>query len=68
MKVVLDVKANRELQENDLIVYKKGGWFVVSKKNFFDEQLKKNYDFKIKIEELQNDLKELAKIVKGQNK
>lgn len=64
MKIVLDVELNREPKENDLIVFKKGKWQVISKKEFFASQERINLDSSKKIDELKNDLVKLAKIVK----
>lgn len=64
MKIVLDVELNREPKENDLIVFKKGKWQVISKKEFLASQERFNLDSSKKIDELKNDLVKLAKIVK----
>ena len=63
MKIVLDVELNREPKENDLIVFKKGKWQVISKKEFLASQERFNLDSSKKIDELKNDLVKLAKIV-----
>lgn len=64
MKIVLDVELNREPKENDLIVFKKGKWQVISKKEFLASQERFNQDFADKLENLKDDLVKLAKIVK----
>lgn len=68
MKLVLDVKDKNEIKENDLIVYKNGNWEVVSRESFLakyiNDQRLLNKEYKQKIEKLQKDLVNLAKIVK----
>ena len=72
MKIVLDLKINREPKENDLIVYKNGQWCVLSKESFLakteGKQMLKNQEFEKRIEKLQKDLISLAKIVKEKSK
>lgn len=66
-KLVLDVKIDRDLKENDIIVYK-NGWTIVSKKDFLASELVKlkdqNVELEKKIEKLEVNLKKLATIVK----
>lgn len=68
MKIVLDVKSNDKLKENDLIVCVNGQWSVVSRESFLapyvNQQREKNLEFEKEIEKLQKDLVALAKIVK----
>ena len=64
MEIVLEVETKRELREDDVIVRKGGKWKVISKESFFAEQFKWNMDCEAEIKQLQNDLVELAKIVK----
>ena len=68
MKIVLDVKSNDKLKENDLIVCVNGQWSVVSRESFLtpyvNRQREKNFEFEREIEKLQKDLVALAKIVK----
>lgn len=68
MKIVLDVQLNGELKENDIIVCVKGKWTVVSKTNFLADVLEaqhlKNASYEESIKKLEDNLKELALIVK----
>ncbi len=34
MKIVLDIQENKEMKENDIIVFKNGKWTVVSRDSF----------------------------------
>ena len=74
MKIVLDLKADREPKENDVIIYKKG-WSVVSRESMLapiiESQVKTKKDLteanaalKQEIENLKKDFVKLAKIVK----
>lgn len=68
MNVVLDIELNGELKENDMIVFKNGKWKVVSKESFISkylvDQKKVNDRLEKKINELEENLLKLAKIVK----
>ena len=75
MKIVLDLKVDRDLRDNDIIVFKDNAWRVISKESFFARHneaqarevlmLQKNdKKLALEIEKLQKDLVELAKIVK----
>ena len=68
MKIVLDIKLDKDLKENDIIVYKNGSWTVISKESFLakslNDQRLENAKLEEHIKKLQNDLVNLAKIVK----
>lgn len=68
MKLVLDVKIDRPLEENDIIVVKDGNFVVMSKASFLSQELQHqneiNLDLEEQIKKLQSDLVSLAIIVK----
>ena len=67
MKIVLDINC-KQAKENDLIVFSKGKWIVVSRESFIakyvNEQNNINDKMQKDIEKLKEDLVSLAKIVK----
>lgn len=50
MKIVLELKTNGAMQENDVIVFLNGKWQVVSKNIFLDEVFKENQALKEELE------------------
>ena len=65
MKIVLEVKTIDEaLRNNDIIVYKNGGWTAISKESFFAKQKEVNKSLDERLSKLEKDLVNLAKIVK----
>ena len=68
MKIVLDVKVNGQLKENDILVFRNGCWTAISKESFLakvvSEQKMKNEKYEEEISKLHSDLVSLAKIVK----
>ncbi len=50
MKIVLELKTNGAMQENDVIVFLNGKWQVVSKNIFLNEVFKENQALKEELE------------------
>ena len=75
MKIVLDLKSDRDPKENDVIIFKNNAWTVVSRESFlskYTEMQAKELNglqgqinaLNTQIEKLQGDLVKLAIIVK----
>lgn len=58
MKIVLDLKVNREPKENDIIIYKDGSWTVISKESFLAKHINENRQSFIDIENNEQKLDE----------
>lgn len=68
MKVVLEIKTDKELTNDDIIVSKNGCWQITSKEAFLSKikeaQRNTKQELLGRIERLEKNLVELAKIIK----
>lgn len=51
MKLVLDLKLNKKLEESDIIIFKDGHWIVTTKELFLDNVQKEIRDLEKEIED-----------------
>lgn len=56
MKIVLDLKLDRQPKENDVIVFQNGVWKVISKESFFAKHINENRQSFKSIEEKEQKL------------
>lgn len=59
MKIVLELKTNGAMQENDVIVFLNGKWQVVSKNIFLDEVFKENQALKEELETTKQSIEDM---------
>ena len=68
MEIVLNIQTDGKLQDEDIIIRRKGKWVAISKSRFLsdvlDKQKKVNESLAEDIGEIRKDLSKLAKIVK----
>lgn len=56
MKIVLDLKTNGAIQENDVIIFLNGKWQVVSKNIFLDETFRQNKELKEELDQVKQSI------------
>lgn len=56
MKIVLDLKTNGAIQENDVIIFLNGKWQVVSKNIFLDETFRQNKEIKEELDQVKQSI------------
>ena len=70
MGIVLEIKQNKELEKNDIIVYD-NGWKVISKDTFLYDLTKeyrdKTRDLEKRVEKLKNNILTICEILKEKN-
>lgn len=64
MKIVLEIEQNRELKEDDIIIYRNGKWCITSKNYFLNEIGQKQDSLENRVSDLESNLLKLAQIVK----
>ena len=68
MKIVLEIdQNNRDLKENDLIIFKDNKWQVIQKDKFLKPLYEENQKLETKCIKIEKNLLELAKILKEKN-